>query len=82
MPIREASQTKLYGTELAQRIARTGMRLLGLYGQLAPGSKWAPLAGRIERMYLLSLGSTLASGTSEIQRNIIATRGLDLPRDK
>jgi len=80
IPIREASQTKLYGSELAQRIAATGMHLLGLYGQLAPGSRWAPLAGRIERMYVLSLGSTLASGSSEIQRNVIATRGLGLPR--
>ena len=80
IPIREASQSKLYSSELAQRIAATGMRLQGLYGQLAPGSRWLPLAGRIERMYVLSMGSTLAGGSSEIQRNVIATRGLELPR--
>jgi len=78
--IKEANQCKLYGSELGQRIARTGVRLLGLYGQLALGSKWAHLAGRIGRLYLLSPGATLASGASEIVRNVIAGRGLGLPR--
>ena len=81
MPIQEASITKLYCSELGQRIARTAVGLAGLYGQLGPGSPWAPLMGRIERTYLIQVGATLAGGTSEIQRNIIATRGLGLPRN-
>jgi alkylation response protein AidB-like acyl-CoA dehydrogenase len=80
VPNKEASVCKILGTEMQQRMAATGMWLLGLYGQLAPGSKWSPLAGRIERNFLSSHAATLASGTSEIQRNIIATRGLGLPR--
>ena len=40
----------------------------------------APLAARIGRAYMSSVPSTIAAGTSEIQRNIIATRGLQLPR--
>lgn len=80
VPNKEASICKVFGTEMQQRLAETGMRMLGLYGQLAPGSKWAPLQGRIERSFLSSHSATLASGTSEIQRNIIATRGLGLPR--
>jgi alkylation response protein AidB-like acyl-CoA dehydrogenase len=80
VPNKEASMGKVFGTELQQRMARTGMALLGMYGQLEPGSRYAPLAGRIERSYLTSVSATIAAGTSEIQRNIIATRGLGLPR--
>ena len=79
-PNAEASMSKLYGTELMQRVAQTGMELMGLAGQLSPGSRWAPLQGHIQRTYVGSVSTTLAAGTSEIQRDIIARRGLDLPR--
>ena len=79
-PNYEASISKLYGSELTQRIAGTGVRLLGLAGLLAPGAEGAPAGGGFARHYLTSVGSTIAAGTSEIQRNIIAQRGLGLPR--
>jgi len=81
IPNMEASIMKLYSSELAQRIALTASRLGGLYGQLGPDSAYAPMNGRIERMYRILPGSTLAGGTSEIQRNIIAQRGLGMPRE-
>jgi alkylation response protein AidB-like acyl-CoA dehydrogenase len=81
VPNYEASVAKVYHSELQQRLARTGISVLGLYGQLHSDSKWARLKGRFERSYLESTGSTIAAGTSEIQRNVIATRGLGLPRD-
>lgn len=80
VPNKEASMGKVFGTELQQRMAATGMAILGLYGQLGPDSRYAPLQGRIQRSYLTSVSATIAAGTSEIQRNIIATRGLGLPR--
>ncbi|MCH9009709.1 MAG: acyl-CoA dehydrogenase family protein [Chloroflexi bacterium] len=80
VPNKEASMGKFFGTELQQDVARVGMQVLGLYGQLEPGSKYAALQGRIERSYMISVSATIAAGTSEIQRNIIATRGLGLPR--
>jgi alkylation response protein AidB-like acyl-CoA dehydrogenase len=80
VPNYEASVSKMYGSELTQRMARTGMELLWLGGQLAPGSAWAPLRGRIETLYLNAAALTIAAGTSEINRGIIATRGLGLPR--
>ena len=80
IPNHEASVSKLYGSELSQRIASTGMHLLGLDGQVVPGSPHAKLGGAFARQYMESVSSTIAAGTSEIQRNIIAQRGLGLPR--
>ena len=80
IPNYEASISKLYGSEFSQRLALTGMQLLGMYGSLEPESKWAPMKGRLERGYLQAVSSTIAAGTSEVQRGIIATRGLGLPR--
>jgi alkylation response protein AidB-like acyl-CoA dehydrogenase len=80
VPNYEASMSKLLGSELTQRIAQTGMVIIGMCGQLMPGSLRAPLSGRYALAYLRAVSSTIAAGTSEIQRNIIATRGLGLPR--
>jgi alkylation response protein AidB-like acyl-CoA dehydrogenase len=80
IPNKEASIVKAFGTEMIVRLYQLGMKILGLYGQLGPDSKWAPLKGRIENAYMVSAASMVAAGTSEIQRNIIATRGLGLPR--
>ncbi|HEY8837443.1 MAG TPA: acyl-CoA dehydrogenase family protein [Dehalococcoidia bacterium] len=80
VPNYEASTNKMFRSEVSQRVARLGTRMLGSYGILDRGSKWAPLKGRIAHMYVSSVAATIAAGTSEIQRNIIATRGLGLPR--
>ena len=80
VPNYEASVSKMYGSELAQRLASAGMELLGLGGQLAPGSPHAALRGKVEALYLSAAALTVAAGTSEINRGIIATRGLGLPR--
>ena len=80
VPNYEASMNKLFGTELNQRLARIGLNSLGLAGQLT-GGPWAPLAGRIAQNYLQAVSLTIAAGTSEVNRNIIAQRGLGLPRD-
>jgi len=79
-PSYEASLAKTFGDELNFRIARIGMDILGLYGQLAKGSKWAPLAGWTASAYQGTLGSLFAGGTPEIQRNVISNIGLGLPR--
>jgi alkylation response protein AidB-like acyl-CoA dehydrogenase len=80
VPNAEASVSKIFGTELQRQMGISGLRVLGLPGQLEPGSRWAPLRGRVERWALAAPSYTIAGGTSEVNRNIIATRGLGLPR--
>jgi alkylation response protein AidB-like acyl-CoA dehydrogenase len=80
VPNYESSIAKLFNTEMALRLARAGLQILGLYGQLRPESRWVQLRGRFERQYLWQTGMVVGGGTSEIQRNIIAIRGLGLPR--
>jgi alkylation response protein AidB-like acyl-CoA dehydrogenase len=80
VPNYEASMAKLYGSEVIYRFANSALGLLGLRGQIEPGSAAAALQGRIERTYLASVSYTIAGGTSEVQRNVIATRGLGFPR--
>ena len=79
-PNYEATIAKLYSSELGQRLSRTGMQLMGLYGPLHPKSKYARLKGLIERYYQFSVAETIAGGTSEIMRSVVAIRGLGLPR--
>ena len=79
-PNYEASISKVFGTELQRQIGRSGIRVLGMYGLLEPSSPYAPLRGRIERWALAGPSYTIAGGTSEVNRNVIATRGLGLPR--
>jgi alkylation response protein AidB-like acyl-CoA dehydrogenase len=81
IPNYEASATKMYSMELNQRIANTGIKVLGMYGQIRKGSKYEVLKGRMEYQYLRSVANTIEGGTTEIQKNIVATRGLDLPRE-
>jgi alkylation response protein AidB-like acyl-CoA dehydrogenase len=90
VPNHEASAVKLYAAELSQRMAATSIKAAGLYGQLdrdgragaeAAVNRYAPNKGRYVRTYLNAVAGTIAGGTSEVQRNIIATRGLGLPRD-
>lgn len=73
-------QIKVHGANVAQRVASLGMQILGPYGQLDEKSKWAKLGGRMKHTYLSSVALSMAGGTSEISRNIIAGRfGLGLP---
>jgi alkylation response protein AidB-like acyl-CoA dehydrogenase len=81
IPNHEASVSKLFNSEMSQKIALTGTRVFGLYSNIYDRENaLAPMKSRMTQSYLQSVSSTIAAGTSEIQRNIIATRGLGLPR--
>jgi alkylation response protein AidB-like acyl-CoA dehydrogenase len=79
VPNIEASLLKLFSTELSHKLASAGMAVTGPYGQLEPVSRRAPLHGRLCAGYLDSISALVGAGTSEIQRTIIALRGLGLP---
>jgi len=81
MPSHEASSMKVFQSELQQRIYNFGVKMLGLVGLLMPEDPRAPFEGEMSENYLASVPATIYAGSSEIQRNIIATRGLGLPRD-
>jgi alkylation response protein AidB-like acyl-CoA dehydrogenase len=76
----ESSVGSLLNMEMEQRMADFAMYLLGPYSQLVGGSKYAINNGSWPRNFLSSRGRTLATGTSEIKRNVIAQRTLGLPR--
>ncbi len=80
-PTVEASHYKLYATELSRRLADATMDIVGPGAQLALRTEDAPLKGRAESCYTYTVIDTIGGGSSEVQRNIIATRGLGLPRN-
>lgn len=80
IPTYQASMSKLFSDEMNFEIARVGTEIMGLYGQLAWKSNKAPFNGVMAGNYLNNLGCLFAGGTPEIQRTIMATIGLGLPR--
>jgi alkylation response protein AidB-like acyl-CoA dehydrogenase len=80
VPNHEASMGKVFGTEMQQRLANFAVNLLGPYGLLQRGTRWTPIRGYLEFKYQWQVSPTIFAGTSEIERNIIATGGLGLPR--
>jgi len=77
----ETAMAKVYADETGQKLARLGMDLLGVWGPLREGSRWAKLGGQISHLYLTTLGHTIAGGTAEILRSSVAVRGLGLPAE-
>jgi alkylation response protein AidB-like acyl-CoA dehydrogenase len=80
-PTAQASEYKLYTTEYSRRLADASMDLAGPGGQLRVRTEDAPMAGRAESTYRYTVIDTIGGGASEIQKNIIARRGLGLPKN-
>jgi alkylation response protein AidB-like acyl-CoA dehydrogenase len=81
IPNYEASTAKLFMSELTQATARTALTALGLHANVwAEQSPWTSMHAYFTHRYVTAIPNTIGGGTSEIQRNIIATRGLGLPR--
>lgn len=79
-PPDEAAVSKVYSGELMERFGETALDLLGLEALVSEGDPGAVLHGRIEQNLRHSLMWVISIGTNEIQRSLIAQRGLGLPR--
>jgi alkylation response protein AidB-like acyl-CoA dehydrogenase len=80
--IAEAAMTKIFGSELFQRVHGFGMQMMGLLGQLEPGDELAPLGGKFEREYLAKMLLTFGGGANEVLRDVVALTGLGMPRSR
>lgn len=78
----EGSIEKLFWSEMYQRMLEIPLAIAGPFGQLTKDDERAPMEGRWPHLFLYSRGRTIAAGTSEIQRGIIAQRVLGLPKDR
>ena len=79
VPNLESAMFKLYTTQLGQKIADEFLTTSGAAGALKRGEPHAPMDGRFEFTYRYSVVDTVGAGTNEVQRSIIARRGLGLP---
>jgi len=76
----ETSWVKLAWTEMTQRLSAVGLDLCGDAAPLWRGAHDVPADGKWQRQWLWSGAASIAGGTSEVQRNIVAERILGLPR--
>jgi alkylation response protein AidB-like acyl-CoA dehydrogenase len=78
-PLHEAAMGKVFSGELQERLGQAALDILGTGGLLSEDADSAPL-GEMEQVLRHSIMGMIGGGTSEIQRNVIAIRGLGLPR--
>jgi alkylation response protein AidB-like acyl-CoA dehydrogenase len=78
----DASTVKVYASEFFVEAYRLLMEIVGAAGTIHRRSPGAVLAGRLERMYRSALILTFGGGTNEVQRDIIAMAGLQMPHYK
>lgn len=79
VPTVEAAMYKLYSTEMGRRLADFALNCLGPMGLLRHSAEDAPAQGKWEHSYRATAVDTIGGGSSEVQKNIIARRGLNLP---
>ncbi len=80
IPVAEGPMSKLFSTESLERAAQDVNEFVGPDALRSYFEPTAPQNGRFEHLLRFSLGTTIYAGTSEVQRTIIAQRGLGLPR--
>jgi len=82
VPSIEGSIARVHNTLVEQFAGQAGLDIIGPSGQIMQGDPLAPIDGRIERQWIHEIAATIAAGTIEVQKNIIAQRGLSLPKSE
>jgi alkylation response protein AidB-like acyl-CoA dehydrogenase len=82
VPTVEAALARIHNTQLEQLVGHVGLELLGLGGLLTHDAAQAPVGGLVYRQWVRNIPTTVAAGTLEMQKNIVAERGLGLPRQR
>jgi alkylation response protein AidB-like acyl-CoA dehydrogenase len=80
VPVHEGAMTKVYSGELMERVTQAAIDMLGAEATLSEEAPGSIAGGRIEQLLRRSIMMVVGGGTAEIQRNVIAQRGLGLPR--
>ena len=80
VPTVEASIARMHNTTVEQLTGNIVMEVIGVAAQLRADDADAPRGGEATRHWLRNIPTTVAAGTLEIQKNIVAQRGLGLPR--
>jgi alkylation response protein AidB-like acyl-CoA dehydrogenase len=80
VPVYEAAMAKVFSGELMQRVTETAIDLIGAVAILGEDAPDVPLGGTIEETLRRSIMMVVGGGTAQIQRTLIAQRGLMLPR--
>ena len=80
-PAWAGAASKIWEAETGQRVANSGMQILGMSCQLEPGSKWVPIKGRVELGYRETVVRSFGGGSDELMRSLIATMAMGLPRE-
>ena len=78
----ESAMVKTFGSEQFIRITKGCQDILGPYGQLKIGSKWAPVNGWVERLAQMEMILTFGGGTNEVMRDIMAMMGLGMMKSR
>lgn len=79
-PSSQAALTKAYCTQYEQRLNDVTTKILGPISQIRRSPEWSPFGGNVAESYLWAPSYTLQGGSVEVLKNIVAQRGLDLPR--
>lgn len=77
-----AGAAKAYGTETHIDLQRTLTQVLGAGGRVRPGSPGAVLHGQVEQLSRQGIVNTFGGGVNEVLRDMVATQGLGLPRNR
>jgi alkylation response protein AidB-like acyl-CoA dehydrogenase len=82
VPTVEAAIARVHNTQLEQAVGHVGLEILGVGGQLVLDAEGAPIGGLLHQQWVRNVPTTVVAGTLEIQKSLIAERGLGLPRSR